>query len=212
MQFQTTEHCSKLGEACAGFWDVRKKPMCTHFKVYIVPPSFCCIRICVLCTWSNIAIEKKKSWVPKKKKKPCCLLGPNDVRQCGSFRKGSVWMVRMFTLCKMWISLVALERAHRMQKLVVYVCSYFLHWSPFLEPYIMCCAHLIYTSVVKTHKFHATGRKKQPAVSTSFYSAPRRATYRPQKTCSTCLKACWGALLYCLINLFGQTYSVKSMF
>lgn len=73
MQFQTTEHCSKLGEACAGFWDVRKKPMCTHFKVYIVPPSFCCIRICVLCTWSNIAIEKKKSWVPKKKKKAMLL-------------------------------------------------------------------------------------------------------------------------------------------
>lgn len=49
-----------------------KKPVGAHLKVYIVPPGFCCFCICVLCTRSKVVKSETK-------RKPHCLLGPNDV-------------------------------------------------------------------------------------------------------------------------------------
>lgn len=50
-------------------------------------------------------------------------------------------------------------------------------------------------------------REKEAASSVHKFLFCSQACNLPAtKTCSTCLTGRWGALLYCLINLFGQTY------
>lgn len=76
MQFWTTDSCcSKLGKACcAGFWSGRrKKSLWGHIsRSTLFLLVFVCFCICVLCTRSKVVKSETK-------KKPHCLLGPNDV-------------------------------------------------------------------------------------------------------------------------------------